>query len=148
MNLLIDVHIFCRMFTPSHCEHEDFLPVLKSIASGKSTMVYGGSKYLDELSKVPKYLSLINEWRKTNKAVLLSDKSVDAEMTEAITKESSNDFDDPHLIAIVIVGRAPIVCTKDTRAEPYLKDSKFYSGKGISRPRIYKYKAHSALLPS
>jgi hypothetical protein len=147
VNLIVDINVLCPLFDTTNPNHNDFLPVLNSINNRRSIMVYGGTKFLSELSKLKKYQPLIIEWLRAGKAKVYPVDDVDSETNSVVAKESDADFDDPHLIAIVIVCHATVVCTLDVRAEKFLKDPKFYVGTPVSRPRIYKRAEHASLLP-
>ena len=61
MCLVIDPGCIPKVFDPMNREHTRFIPVWKWINNGKGRMIYGGTKYLKELSHLSKYLPLIVE---------------------------------------------------------------------------------------
>lgn len=58
--------------------------------------------------------------------------------------EPGKNFNDEHLVAIVISSRCAVVCTDDKIAMSYLKKRKFYPKK-IRTPKIYSNKKHQNL---
>jgi predicted nucleic acid-binding protein len=148
LNILVDACVISIIFNNTHQNHSDFIPVLQRIHDGRVKMVYGGSQFNAELSKLYNYLRIIKQLRTAGKAIKLNDADVDAQAARIRTIEPLPDFDDPHLLAIIIVSKAPVICTVDARAMPFLRESRFYAKTGVSRPSIYqRAKDHAHLLP-
>lgn len=145
MCLVLDVNAFSNFFEDCNPDHSDYIDAKNWIFYGKGKIVFGGSKYIGELKKAKKYLRLFTQLERAGKIVRLDDKSVDSRQEVISGMESSSIFDDPHLIAIVCVSKCRIVCTRDARAIPFLKDTKFYS-RFCPRPKIYRYARHKSLL--
>lgn len=139
MCLVIDVNSIPAVFDPNSKDHEEFEPVKKWIIEGKGKMIYGGTKFINELGKLPKYAGLINQLSNAGKTVILDKERVDDEERK-VEKIMSHGCDDPHLIAIVRTSKCRVVCTKDSRADRHLKDHANYV-KVCSPPKIYKGKA-------
>lgn len=83
-----------------------------------------------------KYLALLVELKKTRKVVEVSDSDVDRETTRLKNIESHPDFDDAHIVAIVIVSGCKLVCSLDKRSYPFLKARHLYPNTA-NRPKIY-----------
>ena len=75
----------------------------------------------------------------------VKDSEVDSWVITLSKKINHRDFDDPHIIAIVIVSRCMIICTKEVRALRFFKDKSLYP-RGISRPKLYTSKRNKNLL--
>lgn len=110
---------------------------------GKGKLVIGGSKYAEELKRVEKYAKLIAELAKLGKVVVLKRRKIDEHQTIIEAKESDIDFDDPHLIAMVVESGVQILCSDDKRADKFIKKRKFYP-RGRKPPIIYRSKRHHA----
>ena len=108
-------------------------------------MVYGGSTYLTELGRCKKYAPLIAQLRLARKVVRLDNADVDQEEERVRGVEPHPDFDDAHLVSMVVVSGVRLVCTKDRRAHRFLKDRKFYP-KGVARPLLYTSRKNAGLL--
>jgi predicted nucleic acid-binding protein len=121
-----------------------FAPVRKWILVGKGKMVFGGSTYTAELSKVGSILRFVAELSRQGKTVVLDKSAVDDAEKVIKEMEQSADFDDPHIVAIARVSRCRVVCTLDKRSDKFVRDRRFYA-KG-SRPSIYRAISHSHLL--
>lgn len=146
MAIIIDANCLSRVFDKTNAEHEEFAPVLDWIVNGKGKLVYGGTKYLEELAKVKKIHSLINLLKDTRKKVEVMDKSdVDAEEKRIKELIPDEDFDDPHIAALVSVSKCRLLCSSDTRSEPYLLRKDIYP-KGVKPPKFYKGKQNEDLL--
>jgi predicted nucleic acid-binding protein len=145
MCIIIDTNVFGDIFNKESKLHDRFEPVLNWILHGKGKIVYGGTKYIAELGKTPKYQKLFNELQKKRKTVKVADDMVDHREKEIKKIKQHSDFNDAHLIAIVIESGCRLVCTKDSRAVPFIKDRVFYP-KFSKRPKIYWGKHNEDLL--
>jgi hypothetical protein len=136
MCIVIDANTFAAVFSDSCQEHEEFEPVLTWIIYGKGKIIYGGSKYEQELRHCRKYLGIFSELRKVGKVVVLNSTKVDYIQQQVEGIISHSNFDDPHIVAIVIVSGCRLICSNDGRAHPFFKDKNLYP-KHFERPRIY-----------
>ena len=136
MAIIVDTNCFARVFCRTNKEHSEFAPVLDWIISGSGFLVYGGSKYKDELKKAKKYLSIFVLLKKARKAVVFEDKKID-ELQFMYEKMITNpDFDDPHLPAIVRVSKCRLICSKDSRSIPFITSPELYP-KRFHLPKYY-----------
>lgn len=145
MCLIIDTCSFADVFNSSTENHNIFKPVLLWVTKGKGKIIYGGTKYKNEMKLMPKYFSILVELSKQGRVVILDDVVVDRAENKVREIEPNPDFDDPHLVALVIVSRSRIVCTNDKRAHKFLKRRELYP-KGVYKPRIYSNEKHTDLL--
>lgn len=70
---------------------------------------------------------------------------VDAEEKRIKKLIPDEDFDDPHIAALVSVSKCRLLCSKDTRSEAYLLKTEIYP-KGVKPPKFYKGKQNADLL--
>jgi len=77
MCIVIDVNAIPSVFNPSAGDHCEFRPILDWLESRKTKVVYGGTKYKEELSKMPQYFSILVEMRRSGKVHEVCDVSVD-----------------------------------------------------------------------
>ena len=145
MCIIIDTNTLHLVFNRSESKHLEFKPVYNWIIYKNGVIVYGGSKYLTELSKTGKYLKLFVELGKCNKTYKADNSSVDQSETELKKNYSPRKFNDHHLAALVRVTKCRIICTKDKSAIPHLKNNILYP-KGISKPMLYTKKSNEDLL--
>ena len=143
MCIIIDTCTFYKVFNDQNKEHDKFKPVLKWIVGKKGKIIIGGTKYAKELSSA-KALGILAEFEKRNRVVSLSTEKVDKRARELKKLEPNKQFDDEHLVAMVVVSRCCVVCTDDKKAIPYLKRRDLYSG-GVKPPSIYRYKTHAPM---
>jgi hypothetical protein len=144
MCLIIDTCTIPSVFNGSSQNHDRFIPVLEWITNGNGCMIYGGTKYKRELSKLPKFFKIISELAKRRKAIELPSAPIDSYAAKLKKKVPDKDFDDEHLIALVAKSDCRVVCTDDSRAHRYLKRADLYPKK-IKPPKIYKSARHSKL---
>jgi len=145
MLLIIDTCCLANVFNSDDQEHKNFEPVMTWIKKGKGQIVYGGTTYKKELSMAVRYFSLLAELNRRGRVLQVDDDLVDQEEKCVKGKEANKDFDDPHLIAIVIVSGCKVICTNDKRAHRFIKKKNLYP-KGFKRPAIYSNKRNSNLL--
>jgi hypothetical protein len=147
MCIVIDSCTISIVFNPNSAEHKEFLPVLEWVTTGCGKMIYGGRKYKDELSKLGKYIGIISQLKRAGKIIEVSESQVNDVEKQVSKLVSDKDFDDPHIVAIVIVSGCKVVCTTDTRSIKYLKNSVFYRAP-IKKPKIYTGLRNKKLLTS
>lgn len=125
MCLIIDANTIGKVFDPNNVEHSRFAPVSIWVVSGSGSVIYGGTKYLKELGK-GKYLGLFTELLKARRAVVIDRKAVDDLASALKAQVPDKDFDDEHIVALVVLSRACLVCTDDKKSIPYLKRRDLY----------------------
>jgi len=143
--IIIDTNTWNSVFSSSSSDHRDFKSVQEGIISGRLTLAWGGSIYRSELQRCLKYLKLHNELTKGSRAKQFPDNAIDARTSLVKSIETDPDFDDAHIIALQVVSKASIICTKDIRAHKFIKKVCLYP-KRHKRPSIYSSFAHSNLL--
>lgn len=146
MCVVIDPSCLPKMFDSKNSEHDDFKSVKKWLTEGPGRMVWGGSKYSAELSKLKRYFGTIVELRKSGRARILPDETIDQVASALKQSEPNRKFNDEHLVAIAVVSRCSLICTSDRKASPYLRKEELYAPFGVRRPKIYTRKNHRHLL--
>ncbi len=146
MCLVIDTCCLAMVFDGKNKKHSQFIPVLNWI-NGKGFMIYGGSKYAVELGKAPRFLPYIVELSKKGRTVQIPNTTVDPIAEALKSKCPEQEFDDEHIVALVIASRCCVVCTNDNVASAYLKRRDLFSDyPGSECPKIYKgHKSHAKL---
>jgi len=147
MCVVIDMNTLSRVFDQENKEHSEFKPVLDWIEEGKGRIVYGGSKYLLELEKMTHYRRLLINYGKRRRTIKLDDYKVDQKEKEIKEKNQHPDFNDTHIVAIIIVSRCRLLCSKDSSSYPFIQDKKLYPSK-FGKISIYKGYADNELLLS
>ena len=142
MCIVIDTNSLASVFEKSSANHQDFAPVLDWVKTGKGKVVYGGTRFCLELGKYLKLFKLLNS---AGKAVFVDSKLVDQEEMRISGLISHADFDDQHLVALLLVSKCKIICSQDKRAFPYFRHPMLFGSKA-ARPRIYKSNRNSNLL--
>jgi len=143
MCLVIDICTLAPVFEKSCAKHSEFKPVLDWILYGNGKIIYGGEKYKNEIPQ--KYLRLINELTKASKAIELIEQKVNEKTKEIKKKYRHRDFDDPHIVAIIIVSGYRVICSDDDRAYPFFKMKMLYPNR-FTRPKIYSGASNKNLL--
>lgn len=141
MCVVIDTCALHKVFSGTDANFE---PIKRWIISGRGKVVIGGAVYSRELKSAARYLRVLNELERIGKVVVLNGDEVDAVEARVRAIEPAQDFDDPHIVAIVEVSRCKIVCTVDTRSDRFLRDARFYVR--ARRPSIYRTAAHAHMI--
>ena len=146
MCVVIDTNCLSRVFCADNSDHLEFLPIKNWIECEEGRIVYGGSKYREELLRAPSYLNLLVQYGKARKTVLIKDNVVDKyekEVSEKLGKETK--CDDQHIIALLIASKCPLLCSVDERSFEFVKNPSLYPKK-FRRPKIYSSSRNSDLL--
>lgn len=144
MCIIIDTNSLAHVFNPESNEHLEFLPVHDWIINGKGKVICGGTKYFDELKKLPRILTIYAELKKKGKAIYVENDEVDKKAILAATVIQHIDFDDQHLIGLLQESKCKLICSLDQRAYPYFTHKNFF--KSGNKPKIYRGKRNKALL--
>ncbi|GAB4022700.1 hypothetical protein GCM10028808_70970 [Spirosoma migulaei] len=142
MCIVIDTNTLASVFKSSSLNHNEFKPVLEWIINGNGKVVYGGTKYFSEIKQ---YFGLFSELKKVRKAVLVDSAIVDQYANEAGSKISHSDFDDQHLVGLLITSKCKLICSEDKRAYPYFRHKLFF-GSSKNKPKIYRGQSNMDLL--
>lgn len=134
MCIVIDINVLPSVFKKDSENHQDFQPVFNWIYQGKGKVVYGGSKYLEELSE--KYRKMLLQLNKAGKAIFISNSLVDKEAESASKLIIHDDFDDAHIVGLLKASGCKLICSLDARAYPFFQHSLFFSP-ARKRPKIY-----------
>lgn len=143
--VVVDTDSLSKVFDKANKEYKEYEPLHKSIIEQKrSVIMYGGTKYMNELKRARKFLRLFVELGKSGMASMLNVQAVDNEEEKIIGLASDSKFNDHHIIAIVVVGRCNIICSSDTNSHGHYKNSLYYP-KHL-RPKIYNGLSSSGIL--
>jgi hypothetical protein len=136
MCIVIDVNRIPSVLNPGASDHDEFRPILDWIQRCNAKIVYGGTTYKAELSKLPNYLPILSEMKRAGQVHEVDDENVDQVEGEIGKKIHDRSFNDQAIVAIVIVSHCRLVCSNDTSSFPFLKLTALYP-KGVKRPSIY-----------
>lgn len=145
MCVVIDANAIAKVMNPNNKEHGDYKPVFDWVIKRNGKIVYGGTKYKEELKRASRYLELFTELKALNKVVSLDDHEVDV-MQGRVESITGQACDDPHIIAIINVSRCRVVCTGDARSHEHLKNKVLYLLPGSQVPSIYASRKGVSLL--
>lgn len=136
MCVIIDINAIPSVFNSKSSDHTEFRPVFDWIVEDIGFMIYGGSKYKLELKKLTQYLGFILELKRINKVKEVNVSVVDNFELEIRGLISDEDFDDPHIAAIVKTTGCQLICSKDTRSIKYIQSREIYN-KNFKLPKFY-----------
>lgn len=148
MCIIVDSNTLAAVLNPTDSEHRQFKPVFDHINSGKSKMIFGGTRFDGEIRKMPKYIKILAEMKKANKIVYTPYNKVD-ELEAEIEKVYTDPlFNDKHIVALAYTSNARMVCTKDGVLKDYLhKTGAFYSKHKI-KPIVFNERSRSRNMPT
>ncbi len=145
MCVVIDINAFSSVFSEDSVNHEEYRPLKEWIDRGGGFLVYGGTKYKNELSKIPRYLRLVRLMRDAGQAVAIRDEAVDELESDVVNKTRGTDCDDQHVIALLGASRCSILCSEDARSYPFVKNRTLYPH-GMPRVKIYRSARNATIL--
>lgn len=149
MCVIIDACVRDLVFTASPSDAA--VPVLEWIEEGDGRMIYGGSKFCDELftqkkddERVPldRVIRRVKAWKQAGRALEFPRAVIDAEekIVRAMNVAMSNDV---HVLALARVSGARVLFSTDGKLHADFKNAAI-----VDNPRgtIYQTKDHGALL--
>jgi predicted nucleic acid-binding protein len=145
MCIVIDTDTLSRVFNREDQEHADFKPVLKWILCGPGIIVYGGTRYMQQLSKAGTYMKIFAELERCGKVHVEDRQKVDDRERAIATAVPIPGFNDHHIVAILLVTGCLLVCSNNRRHRKYLRNSRFFPRKA-KRPSVYGCASDGRLL--
>ena len=139
MCLIVDANCFGSVFNKKAQEHTRFEPVFNWLFKGYGgRLIYGGTKYKREVDlRNSKYRPLLAELERKGRLLAIPDGKVDRVAAELKRRVPDADFDDEHIVALVVVSKCCVVCTDDKRSFPFLRRKDMYP-LGVKPPKIYQ----------
>lgn len=125
MTMVVDINCMARVFS-TNPEDQEFRPVFNFFNDGIGKLIYGGTKYMEELQRCMRYAKIVRLMRDRGDAVRISDEAVDKAHKELEQKLSGSDCDDPHIIALLASSNCGLLCSLDARSYQYIKDPSHY----------------------
>lgn len=145
MCIVIDVNKIPSVFNPNTNDHLEFQPILDCVRTHGAKIVYGGTKYKNELLKMPNYYGILVEMKKAGQVHEADEKTVNAIQQQIDKKTQHTHFNDQAIVAIVIVSNCRFICSSDQAAYPFFKSKSLYPPH-FKLPVIYTRVAHKKLL--
>lgn len=147
MCIVIDVNTFASVFNKDSKDYNEFRYVYRWIVcpDQKGKLVYGGSKYKDELKKMHKYQPLIVELDKKRKVCEIDKDKVDHWQYKIDNLPHHKNFNDSHIIAIIVSSCCKLICSKDLESFKFLSNKIFYP-KNFILPKFYTGSRNRILL--
>ena len=138
MCLIIDANVVHKVFPHPT---SDFAPVHSAVVGGGARIVYGG-KLTREYEKMTSFRRYLLRLDQQGRARQVPDAKVDAE-TARVACAGRCVSDDPHIIALALVGQVRLLCSEDADLE-----TDFTNTALLRKPRgnVYKRAAHAALI--
>ncbi len=135
MTVIIDTNAVSITFDSKNTRHSEFKPVVDHLLDRGSRvkLVYGGTKYLQEVNNFRKFITLFAELNRIRKLVKIPCNVVDAKHAEIdqlnLKKGRSladDRYNDGHILALAITSRSKLIVTSDRRSIDFLKERCFY----------------------
>lgn len=145
MAIVVDVNVFPCVFDVQSQYHAEFSPVKAWIERRDGFLIYGGTKFKDELLQSYRRARLVRTLRDAGCAVEISTSTVDALESEIRAKVEGTKCNDPHIIALLAAAKCALLCSRDKESFPFVKDRTLYP-KGSPKVRIYTSLRNAALL--
>ena len=144
--IVIDTDSLSRVFDEGNREHPEYEPLHNRIFKQRNVKIaYGGEKYAKELENAPKYRRLFSELKTAQIAIELDNYKVNQSENRIVRATKGTQFNDQHIIAIVIEGKCNIICSRDSDAYPFFKNKHLYP-KNFRIPGIYNGRSSCSIL--
>lgn len=143
MCLVLDINVLL-VFQTDSAAHTEFAPVMNWVTRGAGFLVYGGTRYKQELARAAKYVPYFVELRRANRLREVNSGLVDSHQ-KTVESLAPAACDDPHIIAIFRVSGCRVFCSNDKRADEHTKNEQLYLP-GQKPPSIYRGRKHRRLL--
>lgn len=113
MCTVIDADTFSYFCNPDSSMYSDFQPVRDWIENSSCKIVYGGKYYENHLENHHRFLRYLTEQEHKGKTESLDNDEVDR-VTDAIKENfTGTGFNDHHIVAIVLISRCKLLCSRD-----------------------------------
>lgn len=145
MSIVIDINTFAMVFDSENRNHDEFAPVKSWIEDREGFLLYGGTKYKEELFQSYRTVRLVRQLRDAGSAVEICSKTVDAIEVGVRKAVEGKGCNDPHVIALLAAAHCTLLCSRDKESFPFMK-CKAYFPKGSPKVRIYSGKRNIKLL--
>ena len=128
MCTVIDADTFSYFYNPDSAKYSDFQPVRDWIENSSCKIVHGGTDYANHLDNNQRFLGyLMEQWHK-GKTKELCRAEVDRVTSVIRGNFSGINFNDHHIVAIVLLSRCKLVCSIDNGLKNLIDSC--YSGSG------------------
>lgn len=145
MCIVIDVNRLPSVLSTKSQDHVEYVPILDWIRRRRTKIVYGGTEYTRQLKEMKRYFRILQEMSRAGQVKVLDKDTVDliqAEIDQRTTSENSND---PFIVAIIIVSKCKLLCSNDTASFSFIRNRSLYPN-GIKPPKIYRDQRDRQLL--
>jgi hypothetical protein len=142
MCMLVDANLIPIVFKSSNYLHNKYKPIINWLLYGKGKLVFGGYYFEKEIKEsLIGFMPLIKELTRLNKTHYFSNEDVDVLTKEIKNRIKDTDFNDPHLVALLIISKATVFCSNDKKSFKFIKEKSLYP-KGQNMPRIFSASEH------
>lgn len=145
MAIVIDINVFAPVFDKENAHHKDFFPVKAWLEDGRGYLLFGGTKYLMELTASYRHLRLVRQLHDAGIAIKISTAIVDKLEGEIKEATAGTKCNDQHIIALLSAAHCSLLCSVDTSSFEYVKNKSLYP-KGSPTVRIYSSARNVGLL--
>lgn len=145
MAIVIDMNTFAMVFDQSNERHRDFSPVKEWLERGLGFLLFGGTRYLKELSMSYRHLRLVRQLRDAGKAIEISTPAVDKMEALILAATEGTKCNDQHVMALLAAARCSLLCSEDSKSFEFIKNRSLYP-RGSPKVRIYSSAKNISLL--
>ncbi len=129
MCTVIDADTFSYFCNPDSARYSDFQPVRDWIENSSCKIVYGGTDYENHLKNHRRFLKHLTEQERKGKIKKLCRVEVDRATSVIEGSFSGIDFNDHHIVALVLISRCKLVCSIDSGLKNLIDECYSSSGR-------------------
>ena len=145
MAIVIDINTFAMVFDPANKNHADFAPVKAWVENRDGFLLFGGTKYKEELFQSYRKMRLVRQLKDGGSAIEICSRAVDAIEVGVRQAVAGTNCNDPHIIALLAAAHCSLLCSRDKESYPFIK-CRDYFPKGTPKVRIYSGRRNVSLL--
>lgn len=153
MCVVIDADTFSEI---SDNDNKDFEPLRKWVSQDRHTVIHGGSKYEEELSKHSKFRRYLKGLASAGSTYKLNDQEVNGTRTFLESNFVSTKYNDHHIAAIIFISGCKVVSSHDQGLHQLIKKCCSNNGKSlitrsmpnliVNKAKIYQEESHKSFL--
>lgn len=146
MAIVIDSNALAMVFDNTNKEHAEFAPVKSWIERGDGVLIFGGTRFMNELGQSRHWLRFVRLLKESGKAVQINTTLVDSIEQNILTLTNGTICNDQHVMALLAAARCSLLCSLDAKSYHFIKKRMYYPKHDYINVRIYSSSKNANLL--
>lgn len=134
------------VFDKSNVNYDDFEPVKNWLDRKDGFLLFGGTKYIAELTRSYRHMRLVRTLKDAGIAVQIKSDQVDSIEDEIKVLTNGTCCNDQHIMALLAAANCSLLCSRDAKLYPFVTQKQYYPKRIKLRVRIYSSARNTNLL--